>query len=321
MLMGGHGVISVTANVAPALMARDVRGRAGRRPRHGARAQRPPAAAASQALRRAEPDPGEVGARRDGPHRERLRLPLVAAVAAASRRRPRRAARGRLSRCTEGASHAAASFAVLVPRRPSARRCVAARSPAARGDARSARRSTTSRSPRRRRWRCRRTSRAAVRRPLHVATASGARRARRARARAAGGDDRAQRQRRRARSCAPAPSAGWWCKATPEQVWNVAREFWPEQGFVARHRAAGVRASWKPTGRRTAPSMPHDFMRESLGKVLDVFYTTYKRDKFRTRLERGAEPGTVEIYISHRGMEQVPTARSTRCRPPASPGR
>ena len=41
------------------------------------------------------------------------------------------------------------------------------------------------------------------------------------------------------------------------------------------------------------------------------FYNTYKRDKFRTRLERGTEPGTVEIYISHRGMEQVPTTRST----------
>ena len=30
--------------------------------------------------------------------------------------------------------------------------------------------------------------------------------------------------------------------------------------------------------------------------------TRYKRDKFRTRIERGTEPGTVEIYISHRGV-------------------
>jgi outer membrane protein assembly factor BamC len=40
-----------------------------------------------------------------------------------------------------------------------------------------------------------------------------------------------------------------------------------------------------------------------------VFYSTYKRDKFRTRIERGVEPGTVEIFVSHRGMEQVPTAK------------
>ena len=37
MLLGGHGVISVTANVAPKLMARDVRGGAGRRHRRRAR--------------------------------------------------------------------------------------------------------------------------------------------------------------------------------------------------------------------------------------------------------------------------------------------
>ena len=34
---------------------------------------------------------------------------------------------------------------------------------------------------------------------------------------------------------------------------------------------------------------------------------TYKRDKFRSRIERGSEPGTVEIYISHRGAQQIPT--------------
>ena len=38
MLLGGHGVISVTANVAPRLMARDVRGGARRRRRDRARA-------------------------------------------------------------------------------------------------------------------------------------------------------------------------------------------------------------------------------------------------------------------------------------------
>jgi len=55
--------------------------------------------------------------------------------------------------------------------------------------------------------------------------------------------------------------------------------------------------------------IPQDLLRKYVGKYLDVFYATYKRDKFRTRIERGIEPGTVEIYISHRGMEQVPTAK------------
>jgi outer membrane protein assembly factor BamC len=42
---------------------------------------------------------------------------------------------------------------------------------------------------------------------------------------------------------------------------------------------------------------------------MDFLYSTYKRDKFRTRIEQGKEKGTVEIYISHRGMEQVPTTK------------
>src|SRR5439155_24988530 len=54
---------------------------------------------------------------------------------------------------------------------------------------------------------------------------------------------------------------------------------------------------------------PSDFIRKAVGQFADVFLSTYKRDKFRTRIERGAEPGSVEIYISHRGMEQVPTVK------------
>ena len=46
-------------------------------------------------------------------------------------------------------------------------------------------------------------------------------------------------------------------------------------------------------------------IRNLLGKVLDSISSTAERDKFRTRLERGTEPGTTEIYISHRGMEEV----------------
>ena len=74
--------------------------------------------------------------------------------------------------------------------------------------------------------------------------------------------------------------------------------------------------------------LPPDFIRDSLGKVADVFYTTYKRDKFRSRVERGIEPGTMEIYVSQRRMEQVPTVMIDKVSPagfawavmPPSPG-
>jgi len=52
--------------------------------------------------------------------------------------------------------------------------------------------------------------------------------------------------------------------------------------------------------------LPQDFIRNALGKVLESFYSTGERDKFRTRLERNATGGT-EIYVSHRGMVEVVT--------------
>src|SRR5262245_10254031 len=94
-------------------------------------------------------------------------------------------------------------------------------------------------------------------------------------------------------------------RATPEQAWNVTREFWTEQRFalaVEQPAARIMETDW-PENRA---DLPPDFIRDSLGKVADVFYTTYKRDKFRTRLERGTEPGTMDIYLSQRRMEQVP---------------
>jgi outer membrane protein assembly factor BamC len=51
--------------------------------------------------------------------------------------------------------------------------------------------------------------------------------------------------------------------------------------------------------------VPQGFLREGFGKLLDQVYSTSERDKFRTRLERTADGGGSEIYISHRGMTEV----------------
>jgi outer membrane protein assembly factor BamC len=95
-------------------------------------------------------------------------------------------------------------------------------------------------------------------------------------------------------------------KATPDQAWNICRQFWPENGFalaVEQPNLGIMETDWA----ENRAELPPDFLRDSIGKLADVFYTTYKRDKFRTRLERGNEPGTMDIYISMRRMEQVPT--------------
>jgi outer membrane protein assembly factor BamC len=103
-------------------------------------------------------------------------------------------------------------------------------------------------------------------------------------------------------------------RATPEQAWNVTRQFWQEQGFglAVEQPAAGImETDWA----ENRAELPPDFIRDSLGKVADVFYTTYKRDKFRTRLERGVEAGTMDIYVSQRRMEQVPTVMIDKVSP------
>ncbi|HET8584828.1 MAG TPA: outer membrane protein assembly factor BamC [Casimicrobiaceae bacterium] len=97
-------------------------------------------------------------------------------------------------------------------------------------------------------------------------------------------------------------------KATPEDAWSTVRKFWTDSGFViaTEQPAVGImETDWA----ENRADIPQDIFRKYIGKYIDVFYTTYKRDKFRTRIERGSEPGTVEIYVSHRGMEQVPTTK------------
>jgi len=93
----------------------------------------------------------------------------------------------------------------------------------------------------------------------------------------------------------------------PEKVWPVIREFWQGLGFLMKTELpeAGVmETDWA----ENRAKIPDDPIRNLLGKVIDAVYSTGERDKFRTRLERGTEPGTTEIYISHRGMVEVYTS-------------
>jgi len=95
---------------------------------------------------------------------------------------------------------------------------------------------------------------------------------------------------------------------TPEKLWPVVKEFWQELGFLIKTEIpeAGVmETDWA----EDRAKIPQDFIRNTLGKLLDGLYSTAQRDKFRTRLERGVAPGTTEIYISHRGVAEVYTSQ------------
>lgn len=91
---------------------------------------------------------------------------------------------------------------------------------------------------------------------------------------------------------------------TPDKLWPVIKEFWQELGFIVNLELpdAGIlETDWA----ENRAKLPQDMIRATLGKLLDQIYSTPERDKFRTRLEKGAEEGTTEIYISHRGMYEV----------------
>jgi outer membrane protein assembly factor BamC len=96
-------------------------------------------------------------------------------------------------------------------------------------------------------------------------------------------------------------------KAEPEQAWRIAREFWLDLGFaIAREtpQAGVMETNWHETRAEVESSG----YRGLIGKYLPGMYSTGERDRFRTRIERGLEPGTTEIYLSHRGLEEVFTS-------------
>lgn len=111
-------------------------------------------------------------------------------------------------------------------------------------------------------------------------------------------------------------------KGLPEQVWPVVKDFWQEIGFIVNidMPEAGVMETDWAENRAKLPDGP---IRNTLGRFLDLAYSTSERDKYRTRLERSSQPGSTEIYISHRGMEEVFTTSAqeqTKWQPrPSSP--
>ncbi len=93
-------------------------------------------------------------------------------------------------------------------------------------------------------------------------------------------------------------------KGDPDKLWPVVKEFWLETGFVINielPQAGIMETDWA----ENRASVPDGAIRGFLGKMLDNLYSTAERDKYRTRLERSIQPGMTEIYISHRGMEEV----------------
>jgi outer membrane protein assembly factor BamC len=98
-------------------------------------------------------------------------------------------------------------------------------------------------------------------------------------------------------------------KGEPDKVWPLIREFWVETGYpLAREEPnTGImETEWLDDRSR----IPDDIVRRTIGRVVPNLFSTPRRDKYRTRLEKGAEPGTTEIFVSNRQIEEVYTTNN-----------
>ena len=100
-------------------------------------------------------------------------------------------------------------------------------------------------------------------------------------------------------------------ETAPEKLWPLIKDFWQEAGFLVamENPQAGVmETDWAESRARVSAGT----VRDMLSRSLDFLYSTSERDKFRTRLDRTPDGNGTEIYISHRGMEEVYTTRDPR---------
>ena len=87
-------------------------------------------------------------------------------------------------------------------------------------------------------------------------------------------------------------------------IWPKVKQFWLDNGFTLTTEEPQIGIMETQWAENRA-DIPQDAIRKFLGKALDMLYSASTRDKFRVRLERGQVPGTTELYLSHRGAEEV----------------
>jgi outer membrane protein assembly factor BamC len=97
------------------------------------------------------------------------------------------------------------------------------------------------------------------------------------------------------------PNAWLVLKGSKEQVWPRIREFWLKTGFVLvedKPELGVMETEWA----ENRANIPKGTIRNLLSKVFAAAYTSGTRDKFRVRVEEVPESGSLELFITHRGM-------------------
>lgn len=98
----------------------------------------------------------------------------------------------------------------------------------------------------------------------------------------------------------------------PEQIWETVRQFWLDSGFeltVDQPEAGLLETNWA----ENRAKLPQDFIRRTVGTIMDGLYDTGERDQFKVRVERTSKGS--EIYVTHRGVvEEYANSQKTETR-------
>ncbi len=100
-----------------------------------------------------------------------------------------------------------------------------------------------------------------------------------------------------------------------EKVWPVILEFWADQGFAVRSENAqlGVmETEWIDTEAIKKDETGN--LGDRFDKMLDKLSGYADKKKFRTRIDRGNEANTTEIYMTHRSVSGAPDDGKNRVR-------
>jgi outer membrane protein assembly factor BamC len=95
-------------------------------------------------------------------------------------------------------------------------------------------------------------------------------------------------------------------QAAPGGVWPRVRDFWLQQGFLIEREDPSIgimETDWA----EQREGIKGGFIDNLMSKLSSAFQGVATRDKFRTRLERGQFDGQTEVFVSHRGAEEVVT--------------
>lgn len=96
---------------------------------------------------------------------------------------------------------------------------------------------------------------------------------------------------------------------SPEDTWPVVRAFFLDRNFklTKDDATSGVlETDWV----ENRANLPQDWLRTTLGGVLDRVYDSGLRDSYTVRVVRAASGSGTEVYVAHHGLEEVYTSRS-----------